>query len=66
MSELLDGLVNYDHLLKVHLLEEEELIYPMLLSMSAQEHDDFLRLTSKESIINAREARKRELESAST
>lgn len=63
LNQLFEEFIKYDRLLKNHLLEEEELVYPQLLAMSAEEHEDFLRLTSRESIIKAREARRKELES---
>ncbi len=41
---LIEALIEYDKVLRVHLMEEEELVIPALLMMDQQEFQDFIDL----------------------
>ena len=41
-ARLLDAMNNYDKLLKVHLMEEEDIVIPLLMEMDVVEFDEFV------------------------
>ncbi len=47
-KQLVEAMLQYDKILKIHLMEEEEIVIPMLLACTPEEMDDFEKSTLQE------------------